>query len=244
MWERRFVWPLVAALGVCVGSICAQEKKDEPSKPPAKPAQEAGAPKPDAAKPALPECPVMGEEVDFSVFTMTDTGPVYFCCRDCIKKFEANPQKYAAKVEAQRKALAALPRIQTKCPVSGKPIDKSAFIEQDGKKIYFCCKNCPGLYQKEPAKYKAKLEASFTYQTRCPVSGKEIDPAVFEDLADGTRVYFCCKDCPKAFLKDPAKYAPKLEEQGIGIDLKKLKGDGAKPAPEAREKGGKEGGKP
>jgi len=42
--------------------------------------------KQDKKGPKLPLCPVMGEAVDFNVKTMTDQGPVYFCCEGCIKK--------------------------------------------------------------------------------------------------------------------------------------------------------------
>jgi P-type Cu+ transporter len=40
-------------------------------------------------------CPVMGEEVDKAVTTVSYKGNVYgFCCKACIKKFAANPDKY------------------------------------------------------------------------------------------------------------------------------------------------------
>src|SRR5436853_4632611 len=53
----------------------------------------------------VPECPVMGEPANLFVKTDTKSGPVYFCCRDCVEKYTANPAKYAKKAEAQRKAL-------------------------------------------------------------------------------------------------------------------------------------------
>lgn len=44
-------------------------------------------------------CPVMGEEVDPDVKTVTYNDKVYgFCCKSCIKKFSNNPEKYAAKL--------------------------------------------------------------------------------------------------------------------------------------------------
>jgi YHS domain-containing protein len=46
---------------------------------------------------------------------------------------------------------------QTTCPVMGNPIDKSIFVEYRGKKVYFCCKGCPDVFQADPAKYLAKL---------------------------------------------------------------------------------------
>jgi YHS domain-containing protein len=174
-------------------------------------------------RPALPPCPVTGEPIDFSVRTMTEDGPVYFCCPDCIPKFEKDPAKYTEKIAAQRAALKKLERVQVTCPVMGNPIDGRSFVSIYGQDADFCCQYCPPRYLKDPAKYKAKLEASYTYQTRCPVSGEKINPTAFVDLA-GQRIYLCCKGCSEKLTKDPAKYAPKLAEQGVKLDLKKLAG--------------------
>jgi YHS domain-containing protein len=175
------------------------------------------------ARPALPLCPVMGEPIDFNVRTMTADGPVYFCCRPCVTKFEKDPAKYADGVAEQRQALKKMEHIQVTCPVTGKPIDGKTFIESDGQKIGFCCKDCVPKYEANPAKYKANLEAAYTYQTRCPVTGEKIDPTVYVDLATGERIYLCCKACGPKLMQDPAKYDPRLEEQGIRLDLNKLK---------------------
>ena len=153
---------------------------------------------------------------------MADDGPVYFCCPDCIKKYEADAKKFADKVKEQRAAVAKLPKVQVKCPVSGKPVSKDQFVEVNGQKVYFCCGKCPAQYKEDPAKFKAKLADSYTYQTRCPVSGEEIDPTAFADLPDGNRVYYCCMACDPQVRKDPAKFAMKLEEQGTWLDVKKI----------------------
>ncbi|MCH7873560.1 MAG: hypothetical protein IID33_17825 [Planctomycetes bacterium] len=173
------------------------------------------------AEAKLPLCPVMGDAIDFSKMTMTDDGPVYFCCKMCIKKFAKQPSKYADKVAEQKAALAKLPRVQVSCPLSGEPIDKKMFVEVDGKKVYTCCGDCKTKYAANPGKYAAKLAASYTYQTKCPVKGGDIDPTVFGDMASGQRIYYCCPACDKKLKKDPAKYAEKLAEQGIKLDIKK-----------------------
>jgi YHS domain-containing protein len=192
-------------------------------------------PAPPAAKDVkLPTCPVSGEAVDFTVKTMTADGPVYFCCPDCIKPFEAEPAKYAEKVAAQRAMLKKMERIQVTCPVMGEPIDGKTFATVGGEKIAFCCPNCVASYEKEPAKYKAKLEASYTYQTKCPVTGEKINPLRFVDLPAGQRIYLCCPACGPKLLKEPVKYAPQLAAQGIKIDVKKLEAGeskGEKPHP-------------
>jgi len=180
------------------------------------------APKDEKTPPVLPKCPVMDEPVDFFAKTMTSDGPVYFCCKDCIKKFDSHPDKYVKQVAEQRKTLAKLPKVQVTCPVSGKLVDEKTFIEKDGKKIFFCCKGCISKYAKAPGKYAARLADSFSYQTKCPVMGEEIDPKAFIKLKTGQTIYFCCNGCDKKFLKDPGKYAPKLEAQGIRLDPKKV----------------------
>jgi len=46
---------------------------------------------------------------------------------------------------------------QTVCPVMGNPINKDIYVEYQGKKVYFCCPACKPQFEKDPAKYIAKL---------------------------------------------------------------------------------------
>jgi YHS domain-containing protein len=179
----------------------------------------------DEAKVQLPLCPVMGDDVDFNVKTMTAEGPVFFCCPMCIGKFEKEPEKYAEKLAAQREALKKMERIQVNCPVSGDPIDGRTPATVEGRTVHFCSKECVAKYEKEPGKYKAKLEASYTYQTRCPVSAEKIAPTAYADLPTGERVYLCCPGCRAPLQKEPGKFATKLAAQGVHLDLRKLTRD-------------------
>ena len=43
-------------------------------------------------------CPVMGNKIDKNVFVEYKGKKVYFCCADCKAKFEADPEKYIAKL--------------------------------------------------------------------------------------------------------------------------------------------------
>ena len=69
-------------------------------------------------------------------------GKVFFCCPDCVKKWNEDPAKY--------KDLANLQLVQTgqfkqtMCPISGGDIDEEQFSEVDGVKVFFCCSNCKG----------------------------------------------------------------------------------------------------
>ena len=44
------------------------------------------------------KCPVMGGDINKSVFTTYKDKKVYFCCKACIAKFEAEPEKYLSKL--------------------------------------------------------------------------------------------------------------------------------------------------
>jgi len=60
----------------------------------------------------------------------------------------------AAKQTTQDKKL-----IQTECPVmAGRKIDKSLFVDYQGKRIYVCCGGCVGKVKADPAKYVKELE--------------------------------------------------------------------------------------
>ncbi len=170
----------------------------------------------------LPKCPIMDEPVNLAVSVATDEGPVFFCCKECISKYQSDPPKYAAKVAAQRNALADRPKIQVTCPVSKEPVDPEVFIESEGRKVFFCCKGCISKYKADPGKYASALANSYTFQTQCPVMKEEISPKSFTTAGNGMRIYFCCKGCDKKFFAHPAKYAPNLAAQGFTVNPKEM----------------------
>lgn len=48
------------------------------------------------------------------------------------------------------------------CPVSGEKVGEMGppvTIDYQGKKVAFCCDSCVSKFQKDPAKYQAKLPA-------------------------------------------------------------------------------------
>jgi YHS domain-containing protein len=165
----------------------------------------------------------MDEPANLALSVPTDDGPVYFCCEGCIPKYQKDPGKYAAKVAAQRKALAGKEKVQVICPVLKKPVDQKVFVESNGKKVYFCCKGCVGKYQSNPAKYAAALANSYSYQTTCPVMGGKINPQVSTTLSTGETIYYCCPGCDKPLRDNPAKYNKNLVAQGILVNWAEVK---------------------
>ena len=100
-------------------------------------------------------CPVMGGEIDSTVFTDIQGQRVYHCCPDCISKIKADPDKYFKKAAAEG---VLFENIQKTCPVSGESIDKSKFIDYEGRRIYFCCNKCIGDFKKDPGKFLSQMD--------------------------------------------------------------------------------------
>ncbi len=171
----------------------------------------------------VPNCPVMDEPANLALSVPTDDGSVFFCCKGCIPKYQKDPAKYAAKVAAQRKALAGKAKVQVTCPVSKDPVDQKVFVKSSGKRVYFCCKGCVGKYQSNPAKYATALANAYSYQTTCPVMGGKINPKVSTTLSTGETIYYCCPMCDKQLLDTPATYNKNLVAQGILINWAEVK---------------------
>ena len=117
------------------------------------------------------------------------------------------------------------------CVVSGGELGSMGdpiVFNHEGREVRFCCKGCISKFKKDPAKYQADLAASYTYQTKCPVSGEAIDANSSTVLSTGETVYFCCGGCAKKFVADPAKYADNMAKQGVPIDPAKIKAAGKK----------------
>ncbi len=102
-------------------------------------------------------CPVMGGEIDTTVFTDIQGQRVYHCCPMCSKGLKEDPDKYFKKAAAEG---VLFENIQTTCPVSGEELeDKSVFTDHEGRRVAFCCDKCVAAFDKDPAKYLSKLDA-------------------------------------------------------------------------------------
>ncbi len=109
---------------------------------------------------------------------------------------------------------------QATCPVTGKAIDpkSSPHVDWEGQRIYFADGTAADTFRKSPEPYFAKFERDGVVlqniQTTCPVSGEKLEGGdMGEPVAiayKGRTVRFCCRMCPPAFEKDPAKYLAKL----------------------------------
>jgi YHS domain-containing protein len=64
--------------------------------------------------------------------------------------------------------VAAQGQPQTTCPVLGGNINKSVYIDYQGRRIYFCCPGCEPEFRKDPEKFLKKLEAQGITLEKCP----------------------------------------------------------------------------
>jgi YHS domain-containing protein len=172
-------------------------------------------------------CPVSGKPaIESSCVERNDGSKVYFCCENCPKAYKADPKKYATKVNRQLLETGQI--AQVACPLTGKPLNKEAMAEVGEADVHFCCKNCLAKFNAadDDAKLelvfgKAGMKKGFTHQTKCPVSGKPIDPTSSVEYK-GKKVYFCCPNCPAAFEANPEKFLAKLPQFAkAGKDAKK-----------------------
>jgi YHS domain-containing protein len=100
-------------------------------------------------------CPVMGGKIDSTEFTDIQGQRVYHCCSGCGSKLKANPDKYFEKAAAEG---VLFENIQTACPVTGKPMDKSIFTDYKGRRVYFATAAAKEDFLKAPSKYLAVLD--------------------------------------------------------------------------------------
>jgi YHS domain-containing protein len=102
-------------------------------------------------------CPVSGQPVNKETLVEVGKAKAGFCCENCQAKFtEADDE---GKLKIMFAELQKGFTNQTKCPVSGKPIDAQYTADYKDQKVYFCCPNCPKAFEANPARFAAKLPA-------------------------------------------------------------------------------------
>ncbi len=117
-------------------------------------------------------------------------------------------------------AALAADKPQTTCPVSGETLEKgkTASVEMQGQKVYFCCEKCVKTFKADPDKYFEKMAkegvVAENVQKADPVCGMKIDAAKSAKLDwKGRRLYFCSDGCKAKFEKEPATYLKKMDEK-------------------------------
>ena len=97
------------------------------------------------------------------------------------------------------------------CPVSGKTFQDSAdhkAVVVDGKRVAFCCPNCPAAFAANPEKYLKDDMLG-----KCLVQGGPNHVSSTSRVVLNNELnYFCCPGCDKAVAADPSKYVKTLTD--------------------------------
>lgn len=174
------------------------------------PAQEPAEIKAAATQPEI-LCPVTNKPVDRDQVTRFRGKWVYFASKQARQKFEADPYSYVDGLRKQWEADKPL-RVQVKCPVTGKVPSNEIYLGKGRDAIFFATPKARTAWEQQPEKYADHLAGCYTFQTGCAFCGGDIKPDATREY-HGRTLYFCCQGCPTGFMKNPAFYLAKVDEQ-------------------------------
>jgi len=101
------------------------------------------------------KCPVSGKAVVADKTVEYKEGMVYFCCPGCPGAFGKDTEKFAHKANHQ---LVQTGQYEgTKCPLSGRALNKDKVVEVAGVEVAFCCPNCQGKVADAEGEEQIKL---------------------------------------------------------------------------------------
>ncbi len=118
--------------------------------------------------------------------------------------------------QAVAQANDAAKPINATCPVSGQPVKVEFVSTHANQVIGFCCGNCKGKFDANPAEFIAKIPEFKAPQAKainakCPISGGDVNEAqtvTYENQVIG----FCCGNCKAKFNENPAEHIGKVAE--------------------------------
>src|SRR3954469_21009327 len=158
-----------------------------------------------SAKPINTVCPESGKPVVLPNTLAFEGKTVGFCCDKCPKEFEKDPKKFAANIKAD--AAPADKKDEKKA--DAKPADKKPDAKPEEKKAEEKKVADAKPAEKKPDAKPEEPKKLVAINTKCPVSGEDVDASVVS-LFENKGIGFCCEDCQKKFLKDPAKFKDKI----------------------------------
>jgi len=92
------------------------------------------------------------------------------CCPGCYVLDKAWKLVSGKPAPCHAPGTAEATKAQTTCPVMGGKINKSLYVDYQGKRIYVCCPDCLPKVRQDPAKYVEKLEDAGVVLEKVPAA--------------------------------------------------------------------------
>lgn len=106
-------------------------------------------------------------------------------------------------------------KYQETCPITGGKINKDFYLDIQGHRVYFSCKECIDSMKANPEKYFKKAgEEGVVFENilqTCPFTGEKLDKSVFT-YYQGRMLYLCSKESRKLFVEDRQAYLKMLDD--------------------------------
>lgn len=155
-------------------------------------------------------CPIMGKPVSTPLFTDTEKGRIYICCKKCVSKIQADVAK------AHQTAYPVVKKAgNTICPVSGDKIEKdSPTVTVQGYEVSVCCDDCIKEVQTNTQIMLTKATDPKVVDIDnkiCPITEKPVAKNAF-CLIGKELVRLSSPECVEAVKKDPKKALEKAKE--------------------------------
>ncbi|HOJ60348.1 MAG TPA: hypothetical protein PK878_08670 [bacterium] len=174
-------------------------------------------------------CPISGKPVSGKDSTTYLGYEIKTCCPNCIDTVKKDPLAaiQALRKKGQEPALADNMKLQTVCPISGKPVTTELYAIKNNILVQFCCPNCPAAFQKDPKGTVEKMLGQgiapilLTFeQKECPVSHEPVS-GNSSVVHEGKVIELCCDACKAQVLENPEKVIQDLADQGIVLAREK-----------------------
>ncbi len=146
-------------------------------------------------------CPIMGKPISSTLFTDTQYGRIYICCKACAKKIRQDPET------AYKTAYPTTKKIKNPvCPIMGESNEGSDFVVLlQGHEIALCCDHCVAKAQANAQTTLVKALDSTVKDVgneTCPITGEAVASNAFCLIGDNL-VHLSSPTCVDEVKKDP-----------------------------------------
>ncbi len=172
-------------------------------------------------------CPIMGKKVSMKLFTDTEVGRMYICCKGCDKKIQKDvPTAYKTAYPTTKHLDNAT------CPVSGEKVgDKPVEVTLQGHAFKVCCADCVPETKRNAQVVLARVTDDKVTDLRnaeCPITSQPVVDNAFVLVGD-TLLRLSSPQCVDEVTKDPSATLAKAKALAASKQLD----DPRKRAPES-----------